>query len=217
MHPTGTRAALRLPSGARGFTLIELTVVLGVIVTLALVLTPSIANYLSDARLSRARNDTRTITAAITQFNRDTGLYPLWVQSQNGGPGTAADKVDLLISRGNIPAAVQSSLWITGSSTGLTDVLVFNSPAHIVRTAASSLGWNGPYMSSAIDADPWNNRYAVNVALLDSTNGTMTMAGTPKNAVWVLSAGPNGTLETAWAQAATTAAVGGDDIGFRLQ
>jgi hypothetical protein len=35
--------------------------------------------------------------------------------------------------------------------------------------------------------------------------------------VWVLSPGPNGTLETPFAQAATTAALSGDDIAFRLQ
>ncbi|MCK7491853.1 MAG: type II secretion system GspH family protein [Comamonadaceae bacterium] len=39
--------------GATGFTLIELTVVLAVIVTLALILTPSIANSINEARVAR--------------------------------------------------------------------------------------------------------------------------------------------------------------------
>jgi prepilin-type N-terminal cleavage/methylation domain-containing protein len=209
-------SATRL-SGARGFTLIELTIVLGVIVTLALVLTPSIANYLTDARASRARNDARTIASAIVQFNRDTGFYPLWTQSQNGGAGTTANRVDLLVSRGNIPGTAQSSLWTTGTSFGLTEALVYNTPAYTVRTATSTLGWNGPYLSSVIEADAWGNRYAVNVGLLDSTSGGLTAAGTPKSAVWVLSAGANGSLETSYTQPATTAVVGGDDIGFRIQ
>jgi prepilin-type N-terminal cleavage/methylation domain-containing protein len=200
-----------------GFTLIELTVVLAVIVTLALVLTPSIANYISDARVARARSDTQTIASALVQFNRDTGLHPLWSQSQNGGAGTPASRVDLLVSTGNIPAATQSSLWITGTSAGLTEVLMANTPGYAVRTATSSFGWNGPYLSSPIGADSWNHRYAVNVSLLDSTTGGLTMAGTPKQAVWVLSAGPNGSLETPYAQPATVAVPGGDDIGFRLQ
>ncbi|MEX2270382.1 MAG: hypothetical protein WD690_02855, partial [Vicinamibacterales bacterium] len=179
-------------SGAPGFTLIELTIVLGVIVTLALVLTPSITNYLSDARVSRSRNDVKTIASAIIQFNRDTGLYPLWSQAQNGGAGTTANKVDLLVSRGTIPAAATSSLWTTGTTAGLTESLIYNTPAYTIRTATASLGWNGPYLSSAIDADPWSNRYAVNVGLLDSTSGGLTIGGTPKSAVWVLSAGANG-------------------------
>ena len=41
----------------RGFTLIELTVVLAVLVTLALVLTPSITNFINDSRVARARTD----------------------------------------------------------------------------------------------------------------------------------------------------------------
>ncbi len=202
---------------SRGFTLIELTVVLGVIVTLALVLTPSISNYLSDARASRARNDVKTIASAIIQFNRDTGLNPMWSAASNGGAGTAANKVDLLVSNGNIPSAAQSSLWTTGTSATLLGSLISNSPGYTARTASSNLGWNGPYLSSAIEGDPWNNRYAVNVGLLDSTSGGLTMAGTPKSAVWVLSAGANGSLETGYGQPATTAVLVGDDIGFRIQ
>ena len=212
VDPAATRVV-----GARGFTLIELTVVLGVIVTLALILTPSITSYMNDARTSRARSDVSTIASAILQFNRDTALYPQWKLAQNGGAGLANDKVDLLISSGNIPGVAQANLWTTGTSTGLNDILVYNTPGHTVRTATSSLGWNGPYLSSAVDTDPWGYRYAVNVGLLDATTGALTAAGAPKSAVWVVSAGPNGSLDTAWSQTTTTAAVGGDDIAFRLQ
>lgn len=204
------------PASDRGFTLIELTVVLAVIVTLALVLTPSVTNYLSDARSARAHSDTGTIAAAIVQFNRDTGFYPTWSQSLNGGPGTAANRVDLLVSAGNIPATVQASLWTTGVSLGLADVLTFNTPGYTTRTAAAAFGWNGPYLS-AIRADPWNNRYAVNIGLVDPTTGSFTSSGAPKSAVWVLSPGANGLLETPFSQPATTAVLTGDDIGFRIQ
>lgn len=209
-------AGVRIVSPS-GFTLIELTVVLAVIVTLALVLTPSIANYVSDARGARARSDTQTIASAIVQLNRDTGFYPLWSEAQNGGPGTAASRVDLLVSRGNIPAAPQSSLWTTGTSLGLSEVLALNTPGYALRGAASAFGWNGPYLSSGIEADPWNNRYAVNVRLIDSTTGAFAADGTPKNAVWVLSPGADGSLETPFAEVTRRAVLAGDDIGFRLQ
>ena len=87
-----TRAADGRAPGRRrsagGFTLIELTVVLAVIVTLALVLTPSVTNFITDSRVARARRDTQTIATAIHQFFKDTGFFPQWSLAQNGGPGT---------------------------------------------------------------------------------------------------------------------------------
>src|SRR5688500_4704992 len=100
----------------RGFTLIELTVVLAVIVTLALVLTPSITNFINDARVSRARADIGSLQAAITQFYKDNGFWPQWTQANNGGPGLVANKVDLLVSAGNIPTVASANPWTTGSN-----------------------------------------------------------------------------------------------------
>jgi prepilin-type N-terminal cleavage/methylation domain-containing protein len=204
----------------RGFTLIELTVVLAVIVTLALVLTPSIINFISDSRVARARTDTQTLGVAITQFYRDNGFYPQWsTAGAGGGPGTAANRVDLLVSPGSVPASGSSATdqWIKGTTDLLSDQLVTNAPGYAMRTATSPAGWNGPYLSSSLGADPWNNRYAVNIGLIDPTIGTETATGGIKNAVWAISAGPNGVIETPYAQPITVAVLGGDDIGFRLQ
>src|SRR4051812_41314233 len=99
-----------------GFTLIELTVVLAVIVTLALILTPTITNFITDSRVARARNDTQTISAAVIQFYRDTGFFPQWSTSNAGGPGTNANKVDLLVSAGNVPSVASANLWTTGTT-----------------------------------------------------------------------------------------------------
>jgi hypothetical protein len=57
----------------------------------------------------------------------------------------------------------------------------------------------------------------VNVGLIDTTLGAQTAAGGTKSSVWVISAGPNGQLETAYAQPITTAVLTGDDIGVRIQ
>lgn len=200
-----------------GFTLIELTVVLAVIVTLALVLTPSIINFITDSRVARARNDTQTISAAIIQFYRDNGFFPQWSTANAGGPGLAANKVDLLISPGNIPTEAVSSTWTSGTTDLLTDQLLSNAPAYSARTATNTFGWNGPYLSSAVGSDSWNNRYMVNIGLIDTTQGTQTGAGVTKSAVWVISAGANGRLDTAYTQAITTAVITGDDIAFRIQ
>jgi prepilin-type N-terminal cleavage/methylation domain-containing protein len=202
---------------AGGFTLIELTVVLAVIVTLALVLTPSIINFINDSRVARARTDTQTLSASIIQFYRDNGFFPQWSTSNAGGPGTTASRVDLLVSAGNVPTTGTANLWTTGSNDRLEDQLIANAPAYTQRTATSAFGWNGPYVSNAISADPWNNRYMVNVGLIDATQGTQTAAGAAKSAVWVISAGPNGAIETIHTQSMTAALIGGDDIAIRLQ
>jgi prepilin-type N-terminal cleavage/methylation domain-containing protein len=201
-----------------GFTLIEVTVVLAVIVTLALILTPSIANSINEARAARARNDCQTIASGLYQFYRDTGFFPVWKVSQKGGAGTPADRLQVLVSQGNVPSEDLASPWTTGVAGSLSDQLVTNAPGYALRSATSQFGWNGPYFSSELMADPWGNRYAVNVALVDLSPGAATVGGQAKMAVWVLSAGPNGIIETPFAASILTAVrPGGDDIGTRVQ
>ena len=204
-------------AGEGGFTLIELTVVLAVIVTLALILTPSITNFINDARVARARNDTQTIAGAVIQFYKDNGFFPQWTAAVSGGPGTAANKVDLLIGPGNVPTVTSANLWTTGTTDTLAHQLLNNTPAYTAKTATSQFGWNGPYISSDIGADAWNNRYAVNTGLIDTNQGTQTSGGVTKSAVWVISAGPNGQIETSYTQAITSAVSAGDDIAVRIQ
>lgn len=204
--------------GSTGFTLIELTVVLAVIVTLALVLTPSIANSINDARVARARNDCQTIANGIYQFYRDTGYFPLWRLAPGGGAGVPANRLQLLVSRGNLPAEDIPTPWTTGTAGSLSDQLVTNAPGYAMRTPTSQFGWNGPYFSSEISPDPWGNRYVVNVALIEMSPGAVTAGGRPKMAVWVLSAGPNGVIDTPFASSILAAGQpGGDDIATRIQ
>ena len=200
-----------------GFTLIELTVVLAVIVTLALILTPSITNFINDARIARSQTDAQTVASAITQFYKDNGFFPQWSLANAGGPGLPANKVDLMISPGNIPTVASPNTWTTGTTDPLADQLMSNAPGYTMKTATATFGWNCPYTSSDIGADAWNNRYMVNTSLLDTTQGTQTSGGVTKSAVWVISAGANGQLETAYAQPITTAVKSGDDIAVRIQ
>ena len=200
-----------------GFTLIELTVVLAVIVTLALVLTPSIANFINDSRVAKARNDCQTLASAIFQFYRDTGFFPLWRIAPTGGPVLPANRLLVLASRGNPPLEDVPTLWSSGGIGGLSEQLVNNVPGYVLKTPTSQFGWNGPYFSSEIGADPWGNRYLVNIGLIDTSPGATTLSGQQKLAVWVLSAGPNGTIETPFTQPILNAVAGGDDIAVRIQ
>jgi hypothetical protein len=104
-----------------------------------------------------------------------------------------------------------------GRASTIVVQLVANSPNYTLKTSSSPFGWNGPYLSSTVGADAWNNRYMINVGLIDTSQGTQTSSGVLKSAVWVISAGANGQIETAYDQPITTAVSGGDDIAVRLQ
>ena len=129
---------------ARGFTLIELTVVLAVIVTLALVLTPSIANFINDSRVGEgAQRLPDAVASAIFQFYRDTGFFPLWKVAQNGGPGLPANRLQVLASRGNPPLEDVPTLWSTGATGGLAEQLVNNAPGYTLKTPPPSSAGTG--------------------------------------------------------------------------
>jgi prepilin-type N-terminal cleavage/methylation domain-containing protein len=207
----------RKRDGSQGFTLIELTVVLAVLVTLALVLTPSITNFINDSRVARTRTDTQTVAAAVVQFYKDNGFFPQWSAANAGGPGLPANKVDLLVSAGNTPTVAAANTWTTGTTDTIADQLLANAPNYTLKNATAQYGWNGPYLSSNLSADAWNNRYTINVGLIDTTQGTQAAGGGTKSAVWVISAGANGEMETPYTQPITTAVLSGDDIGVRIQ
>src|ERR1700739_3969063 len=63
---------------SKGFTLIELAVVLAIIAVLAAILTPMVTGYLDQARVARAQADTRTIADSIKLYQRDTGRWPVY-------------------------------------------------------------------------------------------------------------------------------------------
>ena len=96
--------------------------------------------------------------------------------------------VDLLIGPGNVPRQKDGRQWIGGKTASLAELL-----------AASHAG-------AVAGNDPWGNRYTVNIGAAE--NG---------NAIWVLSAGPNGIVETPFAQEGNRATLGGDDVGARVR
>jgi type II secretory pathway pseudopilin PulG len=218
------RATPRAQARADGVNLIEVTIAFAVIVTLALVLTPSIADIINDSRVARARNDCDTIASAIVQFHKDTGFFPQWARAHAGRPGETRERLVLLTGPGNAPAgdAGNAALrrWLIPSgqlSTGaLADQLIANTPVYPLRGPSTEFGWNGPYLSSPVGADPWNNRYMVNIGAAGSSQGPQATGGI-NSPVWVISAGPNGIIETPFTQPGTSARLGGDDIGRRIQ
>jgi len=184
----------------RGFTLIEMAVVLAIIAVLAAVLTPMVTNYLDQARVVRATADVKTIADAIRLYERDTAKWPIFTSS-----GQSSAVATELVGPGNAPTAGASWAAYT-TTTGLigqlnTNFLGLSTGSQV--TNPGRVAYRGPYIG-ALDSDPWGNQYVVTATNLNS--------GVSNWAI-VISAGPNGTLDSNPNQANTaTFTATNDDI-----
>ncbi|MBT4821129.1 MAG: hypothetical protein HN742_30010 [Lentisphaerae bacterium] len=205
-------------SRRRWLTLVEMTIILSVIAILTAVLVPTVMSHITQSRILRARQDVRTLSDAITRFYQDTGFVPKTTDSVNGVKGT--NGVDLLVSAGRAPALPDNSsemrVWAQGKADFFGNHLVNNVPGYTLKSREDVLGWNGPYLATTPEADPWGNRYMVNVVHLNPSPGVVDN-GEIKRAVFVVSAGPDGVIETPFDQPVTDVSIEGDDIVHRMQ
>jgi len=195
---------MKMLKNKKGFTLIEVVVVLAVTAILAAVTTPMIIGYVADARVSTAESDVKTIGAAVLAFNRDMKDWPVWAV----GTARAADdaKYDGLHSNdGDTPAV--SSVTIPSSIDNIDNHIVTNAQAY--PTTGNST-WIGPYLET-VKRDPWGNKYYIDVKGLQPDNISGFMVA------YVISAGPNKTLETDFGQTGPELTPTNDDIMFRIK
>ena len=68
--------AVRLRRAARGFTLIEILVVVVILSILAALIVPKIMDRPDEARVIAARSDIRAIESALKLYRLDNGVYP---------------------------------------------------------------------------------------------------------------------------------------------
>src|SRR5690348_15918027 len=78
--PFRRREVSRALRAARGFTLIEIMVVVVIIGLLAAVIVPQVVNKVDEARVTRAKADIAAIESALTIFRLDNSKYPTTVQ-----------------------------------------------------------------------------------------------------------------------------------------
>jgi|SRR6188768_520818 len=97
----------------RGFTLLELLVVLLIIALLAGYVGPKLFGEVGKARSKTAASQMKGITSALDRYRLDTGHYP-------------SNDVGLQALENN---------------------------------QANAAGWDGPYMSGQLPADPWGKAY----------------------------------------------------------
>jgi type II secretory pathway pseudopilin PulG len=240
--------------GAAGFTLVEVTIILLVLVVLGAILLPVIGNFIIKAKIVRVREDCGALGVTLQMMLLDIGEACFWQvghgDSLDDPPSRcAANRVNLLVGDGDIPGLATGSLggevmnqnWTRAVNFADVDLLEnhivanrpggkasnrYRSPADIMMPPLtqgneggmdfanpSSSGfnaefaWRGAYMTGPIEADPWGNRYMVNVQFLDfSPLNYMHRAFD----VFILSAGANEYTETPFAQ--DGAITGGDDF-----
>jgi len=202
-------------SNMKGFTLIEMVVVLAVIGILAAILTPTIAKNINDSKIARANNEVQVIAAALASFYKDLGRWP----TSNGTAGNP-DYLYMLFGPGiaftNAGAGtanwLSSGAWGEATARGDTFLnhLVENDPKDGATdySITGPVKWDGPYITE-IKADPWGSTYACNIRY---TWNLMT------NASSVYCAGPNRAAEINITQPLATFTVGTfDDIVQRLR
>lgn len=193
--------------------------VLAITAVLTAVLAPTMVKYVRDARIARAQADVRMIGEAIKKFEKDLARFPMFTAGTGVLPDSAANVVRLQ-GPGDMPAEATVSAWTAAAPTDgdcsasctadtLINQLIANGPAYPTSSSpATPFKWNGPYLER-IEADPWGNKYLLNIINAKSTSA---------DAVFILSAGPNGRVETAFNIAKTaTLQPGGDDIAFRIK
>lgn len=206
-----------------GFTLVEVTIILLILVVLGGILLPTIERFIDLARIARVKEDVGMIAAIIELWKFDTCTRWFHVDGDSNAY-TDANRVDMLVGDGDTPPTIfapasNDDFWskaygLANFVDKIENQLALGDPFFPDdNTAATSpyptptssalyaCGYRGAYISTPVTADPWGNRYMVNVAWLGPRGGarvfgTSTQVEFNNYDVFVLSAGPDETVST---------------------
>ncbi len=218
---------MKVIRNSKGFTMVEVVVVIGVVALLAGILVPLISKNLEDAKGARAKNEAVVIAAAIGSLYKDTGMWP---STDKNGPvhGPGADRLATDIKRvpkGKAPGAGKGAQnWGgLGKVKSLGDFLYYNNPDDDKASTGQNqvnqdypttgeFKWAGPYLEKPDVLDPWGQAYMVNARYFP---GNPRFRGSKKHRVYVLSAGANRLWDTSFDDNTGDGLdnIMGDDIG----
>jgi type II secretory pathway pseudopilin PulG len=208
-----------------GFTLIEVTIILLVLVILSGIMLPTIERFIDLARYIRAREDIGALASLVALFQVDTCSSYFRVVGNAPGGGDW-NRVDMLVSDGDNP----STDGLTGAQANWNTAFAYWNGAGSVSVdkIANQLalgdpfgteswgdpyprpagpiacGFRGAYIQAPVSADPWGNRYMINVAFLGQCFAGwgrcfgLSETTFKQQDVFVLSAGPDGIVQTPW-------------------
>lgn len=198
----------------RGFTLVEVIVVLSVILLLTGIAVPMLSSYMEDARRARAQTEAKVVGAAVMSFYKDVGVYPARNSSGTNNYVYSMFTGSTMPTTSPFNGGHNWITWAMNATRGdlLDNHVMRNTPQNTSGAAYATTGsnrWRGPYSAGNTPLDPWGRPYVINVI-----SGYYSHATNYKR-MWVISAGPNGIIDTNYLSTATTD-ISGDDIGVMI-
>lgn len=156
--------------GSKGFTLVELLVVISIIAILAGILLPAVIGAFKKASDAQARTEVKSIEVALKQYYTEYGKFPLGNGQADKVYGTGDSDLDgnrLLISilRHDRSYPSYNSAWTTLNPRGIT----------FLEASEDSLK-NDAGQKTYDYFDPWGNQYRI-VYDANFQNGVETGSG----------------------------------------
>jgi len=196
--------------GNRGTTSLQVAVAMTALATVAGVSAPAVERYLSYAQVLRATSEVRVIGSALHLL-----LFDLGVERALASPDSP-HRLELLVGEGEVPqvSGKKTDGWTAPASSptvaSLNDCLITNAVGFCAKeNPTRAFGWDGPYLKTRVHADPWGNRYAVNIGVLDRGRQYVAV---------VVSAGPDGIISVPYELRIEQVGQSfGDDIYFVLR
>ena len=152
-----------IPRGGRqdGMSLVEATIILMILFLLTAVLSPSVSDYVADARQTKGKEDVEAIGTAIVRLLRDTGMpFPvLDPQAATANLRLAANRVDLLVSDGQAPTKAAAT---GAASSGVGFVIANNVEWDAIDGAGDNVANMNPHLAeNIVDANGLTSLYAL--------------------------------------------------------